>query len=352
MVKKIIGVGVAAVVVVFMTLGVLRSQQTEEVKSIKNIQKEQGVPVLAQAAQRSTVTLTQSFYGDLRSIGEISVPAKLPDRIVDMRVEAGDWVEEGQVLFVLDTTTSQSSVYQLRLAAADAEADYERMKQLLDAGAVSRQTFEKTRMAWQIAEENLRVSENMVEARAPQAGRVALVNVQEGQIPAPGGVVLTLITQQRLEVMFEVSREDRKYLKPGQTVMVHLSNDDPGVSGKISEVSLATAEHSRLFPVYARIPAKEGYHAGLLAVVDVTVESRDSVIAIPQDAVLDRGQGPFVVVIDNGKAVFQDVTLGLRGNQMVEVTAGLNEGRQIATYGHGSLKEGDKVKIVEENGQG
>ncbi len=353
MIKKFLGIGVVAVIIVFLTLGVLRSQQTEEVKSIKKIQREEGVPVLAEPATRSNVYQTQSFYGDLRSMGEIEVPTKLGDRVVKLYVDAGDWVEEGQLLFELDTTSSQSAVYQQRLAANDAEADYNRMKALLESGAISQQNFEKTKMAWLIAAENLRSAQSMVRATAPKAGRVSLVSIQEGQVPAPGEVALTILTQQRLEVTFNVSSEDRKNLRVGQTVQVRLSSEaHGGVAGKITEVSISTASGSRLFPVKAVIPATEGFHSGMLVVVDVTVDSKDDVIAVPQEAVLDRGDGPFLVVIDNGHATFQDVNLGLRGGQDVEVIAGLNEGQTIAIYGHATLQEGDKVKIVSENGKG
>lgn len=55
------------------------------------------------------------------------------------------------------------------------------------------------------------------------------------------------------------------------------------------------------------------------------------VLAVPHTCLQWRGGKPGVLVADGGKALWRDVTLGLRGRDSVEVTQGLSSGKRVVT---------------------
>jgi multidrug efflux pump subunit AcrA (membrane-fusion protein) len=59
--------------------------------------------------------------------------------------------------------------------------------------------------------------------------------------------------------------------------------------------------------------------------IDVTLDKRDNVLAVPVAAVLESGGAQEVrIVDDNGKIARREVTIGLIDDDFVEITDGLN----------------------------
>ncbi len=346
MTKKIIGMTIGGIILLFLVLGIARSRQREEVPSIAKIQAREGIPVLAATVGRHDVRQTRDFYGTLRAGRSVNVSAKLMDRIAEIPVHVGDRVSEGQVLVKFDTTASQASVVQLRLAMESARKDYERLQTLYDKGAVSRQQLDQVKLGYDIARENYLNAHRSVELAAPISATVARVDVNEGDFVNPGDILMELVDTRSLEVEFELSQEDRANLRGGQAVRVRL--DGQVVEGRITHVSLSTRPGSRLFNAYATVSGSDHLYPGMLATVQVTLRERKEALAVPREAILDRGKGPFVVVVANGQAHLQPVRIGLQGEQFVEILDGLAGGETVATYGHANVEEGDRIKIVEE----
>lgn len=345
--KKIIGIVIGAAILLFLVLGIARTRQSEEALSITKIQQREGIPVFVRTVEKGDVEKVRSYYGTVRAKHQALVSSKLMDRIDKILVSEGDRVKKGQVLVRFDTTATQASVTQARLQFNNSKRDYDRMKKLFDEGAISRQTLDQVELGYRVAQKNYETALHTIELIAPISGIVARVDFEAGAIAFPGDVIVKIVNDENYDVAFDVTQEDRGLLKPGQNVMVYLDGDD-GVAGEISHVGLATSDRSRLFTAYANIPAASNMYPGVLATVNVTVEHRDDVVQVPMDAILDRGDGPFVFVIENGTAKKRVVKTGLQGEDAVEILSGLNAGETVATYGHKAIEDGAKVKIVEE----
>ena len=346
--KKIIGFAIGGAILLFLIMGIARTRQTEEALSISKIQQQEGIPVFAQKAEPGTVRVVHSYYGTVRSKNQATVSAKVMDRIDKILVEAGDRVQKGQVVVRFDTTASQASVSQARLQYQNMKRDFERMQKLFEEGAISRQQLDQIELGYNVAKENYQTSRRSVELIAPISGLVARVDSESGAIAFPGDALVKIVSDDKYEVAFDVTQEDRNKLKAGQNVRIYFDGDD-GVEGKISHVGLATSDMSRLFTAYASFPASEGIYPGILASVNVTIEERDDVIQLPVEAILDRPSGKVVVTIDNGIAHLQPVVLGLNGEGNVEILDGLEPGTVVATYGHKAIDEGSLVRVIDES---
>ncbi len=68
----------------------------------------------------------------------------------------------------------------------------------------------------------------------------------------------------------------------------------------------------------------------MTASVDVVLDKRDDVVTLPTSAVPTSGTSATVTVRgSDGKDASRSITIGLRGDSAVEITAGLNAGDQV-----------------------
>jgi RND family efflux transporter MFP subunit len=345
--KKIIGIVIGVVIVLFLILGIARTRQKEEVKSIAKIQQTEGIPVFAMTVEPGSVEKMQTYYGTVRSKDQALVASKLMERIEKIYVKEGDRVKKGDNLVRFDASHSAAMVAQIKLQYQNALRDHQRMKKLLEDGAISQQTFDQVNLGYQVAKENYETAQSSVEVTAPLSGIVARVNFAEGALANPGDILVQIVNDNAYEVQFDATQEDREMLKPGLRAVVR-TKEGKEIMGRLTKISFATAEETRLFTAYVDIPGSGDVYPGVLAAVDVVISERNHVIAVPIEALLSRGKGPELIVIDNGIANVRPVKLGLTGGTNVEILDGLKAGETIATYGHASVEQGQKVRIIQE----
>ncbi|MBZ0264035.1 efflux RND transporter periplasmic adaptor subunit [bacterium] len=344
--KKIVGILIVGAVLFFLGLGIAKKGQTEEVMSIAKIQKQQGIPVVATKVGSGEVISVRRYYGSVRAGKQAVVASKVMDRISDILVEAGDQVVKGETVVKFDTSATQTQIGNLSLALENAEKDYNRMLNLYESGAISQQTLDQLKLNYEMTLRNYETAHRSVSLKAPMSGVVARIDFNEGSIAFPGDAIMTIVNNGSYEVIFDVTQEDRKMLTIGQTIEVSLDNGRK-IDGKISEVSYATGEMNRLFTVHAKIPGDDEIYPGMLATIDVLIGEASDVLVVPVDAVLERNSRDVLIRVKNGIADVQNVQVGLRGEESVEVIEGVQAGDIIATYGHDDIQAGEKIKIVE-----
>ena len=345
--KKIVGFVALAAIVFFLYMGIANSKQEEEVLSIGEIQKLEGVPVLTEEVKLGDVVRTNLFYGDIKSLGQMVVTSKMMDRIGNILVNVNDYVKKDQTLVVFDTTASQASVVQARLATENASRDYNRVKTLFEQGALSRQMHDGAKLQYDISTENYEMARSAVTLTAPSSGRVARIDFKAGALAYPGDAIITLITDDKLEVEFDVTQDDRPHLNTGQKVVVSNGNGI-SVTGKVTDASLMTSMQSRMFKITAKIPQTGGLYPGSLASVEVTIGERNNVAYVSFDALVGGNSDPRVFVVNGKIAKLRSIETGMQSADRIEVVSGLQPGEIVLTYGHTNLEDGAKVKIIKQ----
>lgn len=345
--KKIIGIGILGIIIFFLVIGIARSRQQEEVLSISKIQYNEGIPVIVNAVEIADVSMTNRYYGDIKAADQFEITSRSMERIESIFVKVGDRIEKDQPLVRFDTTTSQTAIVQLRLAMENAQRDYERIRNLFEQGAISRQIFDGAKLQYDLALENYEIARRSIVLYAPSSGRIARIDFKPGDVVRSGDLVMMIFGSEHIEVEFDVTREDRSQLRKGQKISVAVEGVEPAV-GEITYVSLVTNHDSRMFKIYARVPASKHLFPGVLASIDVTIEARHGVMTVPQDALLNQQDDTQVVAVNKGKAEKRSVKVGLRGENRVEILSGLSVGELVGVYGHKDLEDGDKVKVVKE----
>ncbi len=177
---------------------------------------------------------------------------------------------------------------------------------------------------------------------APDGGTVVAKSVYEGQWVKTGDKLLELGDFSKMWFLFDAYEQDLPWLAVGQSVEIS-TRSIPGevIAAPIAFINPNLDEMTRTAKVRVVLANPHVNAAGVphtlyhkvLAEGRVLVSS-PAVLAAPRAAVLDRGTGP-VAYIDRGEGNYEQrvVSLGRRGDSLVEILSGLAEGDKVVTHG-------------------
>jgi RND family efflux transporter MFP subunit len=183
---------------------------------------------------------------------------------------------------------------------------------------------------------------------APAAGTITVVNASVGETVAAGGDgFITLVSTDSLQVKAGFSETDAAKIEVGQTAIVTFDAlaDEP-VTGTVVAVD-ATATVTGNVVTYNVTVALEStspsVKVGMTASVDVTVAERTGVLVLPSTAVTGRGDTAIVTVrpeVEGQPDEQRTVTVGLRGDENVEIVSGLEVGDVVVTEASEAVSSG------------
>ena len=176
-----------------------------------------------------------------------------------------------------------------------------------------------------------------VEWFAPIDGVVLERNAVDGQGFKAGDVLFRIADHSAVWVMADVAEGDIGAVKAGQPVKV-TARAHPGrvFSGKVAVVYPHLMKETRTAQVRIELPNLDlALLPDMYADVDIQTGGDETVVSVPQSAVIDSGTRQ-VVILDVGAGRFEprDVRLGRKGDGYVEIADGLNEGDRIVVNGN------------------
>ena len=308
-------------------------------------------PVSVATVEISRVTPTLEFSGSIAPSREASVGAMMSAQVSRMRVEPGDRVNEGDLMVEM----AGEQLTQAEAQFVSAQKDWERMKRLLEAGAVTQQAFDRIDAGYQAAKASYDLVHESTMIRAPFSGVVAATYLEEGEVFVlmPGGgastpAIVEVIQMDEVKVEISVSERDlpeiRKGLKAELTVAAY---PDRVFEGTVRLVEPVISSRTRTAKAEIAIPNPgELLRPGMFAHLALDLAPRD-VLLVTHDGVLQQeGTGHyFSMLLENGHSRRTDVVLGSAMGAYHEVLSGLEAGQTVITTGRYRLPDGAKVSV-------
>jgi Cu(I)/Ag(I) efflux system membrane fusion protein len=156
--------------------------------------------------------------------------------------------------------------------------------------------------------------------------------VQAGQYIGPGQSLLTIADLSVVWVVVEVYERDLGRVRLGDSASISYADSPDRLNGRIAYIYPTVSTDTRT--TRARIEVNNGsmtLRPGMYADVSVSKDAA-ATLAVPADAILDGGETQYAFVVHDGSHfVPRMVTLGVRGNDWVEVVAGLSAGDRVVT---------------------
>jgi RND family efflux transporter MFP subunit len=323
--------------------------KTEEKVEVKNILELDTVAVNAVKVEYRDIKSSKTYTGTLEGEEQANIVAKISERIVSIKVRVGDYVEKGRLVVELDKVGATSQYYQAEAGYLNSKKDLERMQSLYSEGAISQQMFDGTQTAFNIAKANYEASKSLVELTAPISGVVTEINGEAGDLTMPGMKLVTVAKINRLKAIFNAGEQDIMSLTVNQPIEV-FSELKPNLvmKGKVVQISKSAEVESRTFEIKGLITNSNDkwFKPGMFCRVKTILKNQRGSLAVPSLAIITNGNDRGVFVINDGKAYFRKVTVGITEDNFTEILNGLKENEDVVTVGMNNLKDGIRINLV------
>jgi membrane fusion protein (multidrug efflux system) len=338
-------------------------------------------PVLSVEAR--SVVLPSSYPTTLEGRQTVNVRPRVQGFIVEMRVDEGDVVDQGQVLFRLNNEEYQQAV---RSAEADVEAaranvqqatdEVERLTELVEQDIVSeyelrsaKNTLQSRRGALSQAEaalENAKVDLEYTYVRSPADGVIGSIPYRIGSLVSSTSTEPLTVVSDISEVYAYFSMNERELLEMVQTAAVgtqdealrerieHLPDaqlilSDGTTYGPRGDISLASGHintETGAASFRARFPNPEKMlRNGATATLQIPYR-RDSALVVPKSATYEVQDKRYVYRVTDSSAVESvEIETAPRSTaKLFLVDGGLSGGDRIVTEGLGGLQDGTGIR--------
>lgn len=318
---------------------------------------------------RTTVQGTINATGTLAARHEVAVGVVGEGgRVEGIRVEAGDWVNAGEVMAVIDRSVqaqqAASSAANIEVARADAElaqANLDRALQLVDRGFISQADVDRLTATRDAAVARVKVAEAQYAERrarnaqlnivAPVSGLVLDRNVELGQVVGPGSEAPFTIAQAgQMELLARLGEDDLAAVSVGSIATVTPVGTDESFTGEIWQIEPTIDPETRQGTARIALSYNEAIRPGGFASAEIT---RGAIVAprLPESAILSDEQGPYVYVVkDDNRVERRSVTTGVVTDGGIAITSGLSGGERVVLRAGGFLNPSDLVKPVAASG--
>ena len=272
-----------------------------------------------QTASAAVGSATSTSSGTFTYKEEETVTTEVSGEVAAIRVSEGDQVSTGQTLIVLTSDDLDDQIQSAQDSLRNAEISYENQTEQLEDYTIT----------------------------APITGTIVDKNYNAGETSESNQVLCTIYDLSYLTMTLSVDELDIANIAVGQSVtIVADAVEDTTYTGVVTKVSVAgtSSGSATTYPVTIRIDETDGLLPGMS--VDATIElaSAENVLAIPS-AALNRGN-TVLVTADSPSAVngtlvestteggedyySVEVTIGVNGDDYIEITSGLQEGDTVA----------------------
>jgi RND family efflux transporter MFP subunit len=324
---------------------------------------------------------------------QATVASKITAKMVELDIEEGDHVKEGQVIARLDDTNVRAALNQAdaqlqyakaglaetQVNLANAQRDYDRQRSLLQGHFVSQAVVDNSQTALDALRAQLATQHSNVDVvarglgvaqrnlddtivRAPFSGIVTVKAAQPGEMVSPisagGGFtrtgIGTIVDMDSLEIQVDVNENFINRVTPAQQATAKLNAyPDWQIPAHVIAV-IPTADRSKgTVTVRIALDQKDGR---ILPEMGVRVSFLDSAspasggkpasgVTLPSTAVQGSGTTGVVFVIRDDRVDRRAVRLGASSGNNITVLSGVTAGEKIAVGDFTQLKDGVKIHI-------
>jgi membrane fusion protein, multidrug efflux system len=301
-----------------------------------------------------TVTVTHPAYGEavqaVYATGTVEPLVMMPiaprvgARLVSLKADEGDLVKKGQVLARLESEDLKNSIAQLAAQEEFARRDYVRYAAMVKEGVIARQTYDRAKSAYDAARAATaaaRAQIGFMTLVAPNDGRIIKRDGEVGQFLPVNQPLFWLSCLSPLRISAEVDEEDIALVAVGQKVLIR-ADAFPGrlFEGKVQQITPKGDPVARSYRV--RISFAGPLQIGMTSETNIVTRIKPHALLVPSSAVSDGA----VWLVERGRLVRRQVTVGITGHSESEIVQGLAAGDTIVASPDASLREGARVTAV------
>ncbi|NOX89058.1 MAG: efflux RND transporter periplasmic adaptor subunit [Calditrichaeota bacterium] len=339
------------------------------------------VPVTVLKVKPDSIATFTEITGNLKAERDALVISQTSERLLEILKPVGSRVKINEVIARLDNRLLQQGKNQAEAALKSARAryesvkqDYQRYQRLFKEKAISDQQWEQVKTGMREAEaavEQMEAAYAQARERyensfikAPFSGIVGSIYFDVGQMIPAGQPVAKIINPEFMKARLYVPDVYYNQLKINQDVIgVFPVLPEKQFKGKIVKIDPAIDPQSRTVTTEVIFENKQNsLTSGMYGLFKIKLSEKTNTIVIPDNALLTRTEVKidpktgktvaqkqkyvFIVVDDRAQKIAVDT--GLTSGDRVEITKGLRRGDLVVIVGQNTVKDGQKVRVIEE----
>ncbi len=282
------------------------------------------------AVNQRTIVPLIDVVGTVASEEKINLTPKLPAHVREVHVNAGQQVEKGELLVLLDDREIRQQLSAAQAQLKRAESEYARIKSLYAKQATTEQNLIAAETGYNAARaqvEQVAIMQTYTRIIAPINGVITERRIEVGDLASPGRVLLAIYDPKGMRLEAPVPLRLASTLEIGLDLPVTIESPDLEVTGRITEIVSEIDPLSRTQLVKVHLPGS-GILPGSFGRLWLPDAPRQAVL-IPESALYRVGQLEMVQVVSDGRARRRLVRSAPAREGMVEILSGLRPGEQV-----------------------
>lgn len=294
----------------------------------KNAQNPNQLIIAKASLDKATVALqqAQSAYNAIAWRGDVGMTtqaANLQNATIEYQTALANYK-------ITEASINDASLKSAQTAHEKDKVALEQAQRNLDTSLRTAQaTVDKDQAALEQAQRNIEKAKII----APYDGYVSAVNLNAGDSAGTSTAAIVMADLNALQVKVTVAEVDVTKIKVGQTAQMTLD----ALPGKTYTAQVTTMSPVGTitqgvvnYPVTLGVTNTDGaIKPGMTANLAIAVERRENVLLVPTRAVRTQGNQKTVTVLYKGQSIPVPVTVGLSGDQSIEIVSGLREGDEV-----------------------
>lgn len=317
-----------------------------EAKDKNQLKEKPPVSVDVILASNSDFASNIEVNGTVLSEEMIELHPEVGGRLTYLNIPDGARVAAGTVLAKINDADLQAQLQQQKVQLELAQKTEQRLNKLLSVNGVDQATYDVALSQVNLYEANINVLKAQIDKtviRAPFSGRLGLRLVSEGAYVSPATIIGTLQETDKIKIDFSVPESYVNLVKTGKTIHIQTITSKDDFTATISAIEPQINAATRNIKVRARL------NNGTIspgAFVKVLLNEKLKGIVVPTNAIIPEALANQLVLVKQGKAVFQNVETGIRNSDVVEITEGVSIGDTIVVSGVLYVRPNGNVKIL------
>jgi len=221
-----------------------------------------------------TITEWDEYVGRFEAVERVDLRSRVTGYLQEIRFTDGQFVEKGDVLFVIDPRPFEYALERAQAQHVLAEKEYKRARKLRNTQAISQEDLDRRQQELRAAEASLRDAEldvEYTEVRSPIDGKVSRDFINVGNLVRENDTILTrLVSIDPIHFYFEANQNQLlKYKRMEQNrAQTDNAQDDVAHDADGPQKMDAAAK-----PVYIRLQDEEKFvHAGQMDFIDNVID--------------------------------------------------------------------------------
>ena len=308
---------------------------------------------IRQGNATSVFRTTTILEADLES----AVTSKASGIVLQINVEVGDKVEEGDVLAILE-----SDVQRLQFESANANYqkslnNYERAKTLLKKGLANKESVENLKFETRSLKTNLsqaKLDLDFTKITAPISGVITKRNIKKGNLIQLNTQVYEIVNFDSLQAIINVPEDKWNLFKNGLEANFSFTSLTDIIKGKIIRIDPIVNSATGTFKVVVDIDDSQqvdyNLRPGLFGRTEIVLDKHENTLLVSKDAVIREDEIAYLYEVNDDNSITKkNIKIGYEMDNDLEILSGISVDKRVVTTGKNNVSEESTVEVIEYN---